>query len=352
MRQLRCWLNLAFRIGDVRRIKRLSALLWFAEDVPVRCIAQRVGVSHTTIYAWIAAFLVDSWASLHPRTSPGRPARLTKSQQQRLGELVRAGPEAAGYATGCWTTILIQDLILREFGVAYSHQYLSELLRNLGFSYQKARFVAAGQDDAAREQWLTQEWPRIVREAHQREALLLFSDEASFAQGGTLGYTWSPTGQQPLVRTSGRRTGYKVFGVMDYFRGQVWYHGSTERFTAASYQAFLEQVLQDTTAPLILIQDNARYHTAKAMQTFFAQHADRLTVYHLPVASPDYNPIEHLWRNVKREKTHNRYFPTFESLVTAVETALAQFQQQPQRVKQLMGTCLDKIAQTTLAALV
>jgi transposase len=89
---------------------------------------------------------------------------------------------------------------------------------------------------------------------------------------------------------------------MDYFRGQVWYHGSTERFTAARYQTFLEQVLQDTTAPLILIQDTARYHTTKAMQTFFAQHfaqhADCLTVYHLPVASPDYNPIEHLWRNM------------------------------------------------------
>ena len=53
-------------------------------------------------------------------------------------------------------------------------------------------------------------------------------------------------------------------------------------------------------------------------------------------------PVEHLWRNVKREKTHNRYFPTFESLTQAVERGLSYFQQHAAEVKQLMGTHLDQ----------
>jgi len=38
-----------------------------------------------------------------------------------------------------------------------------------------------------------------------------------------------------------------------------------------------------------------------------------LTVFQLPSYSPDYNPIEFLWKNVKRQSTHNQYFPEFES---------------------------------------
>ena len=45
------------------------------------------------------------------------PAKLTPSQRRELTALLGAGPAAAGYATGCWTTLLSQDLILRRFGV-------------------------------------------------------------------------------------------------------------------------------------------------------------------------------------------------------------------------------------------
>jgi transposase len=172
--------------------------------------------------------------------------------------------------------------------------------------------------------------------------LLLFGDEASFAQWGSLGYTWALRGQQPVVKTGGKRKGYKVFGLIDYFTGRLFARGHTGRFNAASYCAFLEVVLAQTTQPMLLIQDGARYHTAATTKAFFAKHAPRLWVEQLPSYSPDYNPIEHLWRNIKRHTTHNRYCPEFSNLTTAVETALRHFQQHPQEVKQLMGTYLDE----------
>ncbi len=190
----------------------------------------------------------------------------------------------------------------------------------------------------------TVEWPAILRAARRQGALLLFGDEASFAQWGSLGYTWALRGQQPLVRTCGRRTGDKVFGLLDYFSGRLFTHGHDGRFTAERYCAFLATVLAATDRPLVLVQDGARYHTAKDTQAFCAAHAARLTVHQLPAYSPDYNPIEHLWRNVKRRNTHNRYFPTFATLTEAVDTALAHFRDHPAEVKQLIGTYLDQMA--------
>jgi transposase len=350
VKQLLWQLRLAWRCGDKGRIRRLTALVGLAEERPVAELAERLGVCEETIYAWLRAFLVDRWASLRRRTSPGRPPKLTATQQQRLKEVITAGPEAAGYPTGCWNAALVQDLIEREFAVLYSVKYVAELLRNLGLTYQKARFVSDHLDEARRQRWVTQEWPAIVAEARRRKALLLFADEASFAQWGSLGYTWAPRGQQPLIKTCGKRKAYKVWGLIDYFSGRLFHHGSTARFNAAGYCAFLATVLAQTDRPIIIIQDGARYHTAQETQQFIAQQADRLTVHQLPSYSPDYNPIEHLWRNVKRDKTHNRYFPTFEALTMAVEEGLRHCQTQPATVKQLLGTYLDEKAACPQAA--
>ena len=49
---------------------------------------------------------------------------------------------------------MIQDYIQKTFGVFYSTHYISELLKNIGFSFQKAKFVSDHLDKGKREEWL------------------------------------------------------------------------------------------------------------------------------------------------------------------------------------------------------
>ena len=76
-------------------------------------------------------------------------------------------------------------LIWREFGVLYNRQYVCTLLHNLGFSFQKARFVSDHLDEVRRQKWLQETWPTILHTAKRRKGLILFEDEASFAQWGS-----------------------------------------------------------------------------------------------------------------------------------------------------------------------
>ena len=99
----------------------------------------------------------------------------------------------------------------------------------MGFSFQKARFVSDHLDAARRQHWLQQEWPTIVRTAKRRKGLILFEDEASFAQLPLLSYTWARRGEQPEVKTSGKRKGYKVFRAYQYFSGRLFYQGIHNR---------------------------------------------------------------------------------------------------------------------------
>ena len=349
VKQLRREWHAAVQRGQSRLIRHITALLEVGAGVPVAAVAERVGVSPSTVYRWLQAFLLRRGDSLRYGTAPGRPSKLTPTQKARLKDLVAAGPLAAGYPTGCWSGVLLQDLIYRAFGRLYNAHYVCALLRNLGFSLQKARFVSDHLDEERRRTWLAEEWPAIVRLARQRGALLLFGDEASFAQWGSLSYTWAPRGQQPLVLTCGKRKAYKVFGLIDYFTGRLFCHGQTERFTAARYCAFLATVLAQTDQPLMLIQDGAKYHTAAATKEFLAAHVERLSVYQLPSYAPDYNPIEHLWKNMKKRTTHNRYFPEFSLVCDSVEEGLAYFQAHPADVKRLMGTYLDHMAGLDMA---
>ena len=235
---------------------------------------------------------------------------------------------------------MIQELIHQKFGVFYSVKYISQLLKNLGFSYQKARFAVGGknpENQCRREEWLNQKWPEILKQAKQKDAYLLFGDEVSFPQWGSLTYTWAPKGKQPTVQTSGCRKGYKVFGLIDYFTGKFFYKTLEGRFNSESYKSFLWDILLKTQKNIILVQDGAKYHTSKAMKAFFEQFEYRLSVYQLPSYSPDFNPIEKLWKNIKTDDIHLHYFPTFDSLKQKVEDALLRHSKREKAICNLFG---------------
>jgi transposase len=339
----------ASHAGDHAAVRRCLALVQYAATRCVATVAATAAVHVDSVYAWLQILLREGVAGLRSAAKAGRPAKLTGEQKARLRELLLAGPEAAGYATGAWHSPLVAALIERAFGVRYAVGYLPALLPSLGFSYQKAPFVSEHLNAAARQQWLTATWPQIVATAQAQGALLLFGDEASFAQWGSLGYSWAPRGQQPTVLTTGRRKGYKVWGLVEWRSGRLFWHGQEDRLTGAGYCAFLEQVLTQTDRPIVLVQDGARYHTSREVQAWLAAQTGRLQVYQLPSYSPDYNPIEHLWREVKAG-THNAYFPTFDALTARVEERLAALNSDPARVRRLLGTPLDVYAERFPAA--
>ena len=123
-KQLTGRLTQAYRAGDLRLVRRLTALLALGRGETVASSAETLGVSRASVYAWLKTLLVEGVAGLRVQWRGGRPSKLTRTQKRRLVELVKAGPQAAGYPTGCWNAWLIQEVIYREFGVAYTVHYL------------------------------------------------------------------------------------------------------------------------------------------------------------------------------------------------------------------------------------
>jgi transposase len=101
-------------------------------------------------------------------------------------------------------------------------------------------------------------------------------------------------------------------------------------------------IMRPTRKHAFLIHDGARYHTSQATKQFFETPRKRITAHPLPSYSPDYNPIEYLWKKTKQRGTHNEYFKEFESFIRSVEVALAYFSTRLDEVLCLFGRYQDE----------
>ena len=175
----------AQHLGHVRQVQYLLAILAVIDGQSVEQVALVLRVHAKTIATWVQVFCCYGLQGA-PRHKPtGRPPKLTPTQKAALATLIEEGPVKAGFSGACWRSPMVQQMIFERFGVYYNVFYIAQLLKNLGFSYQKAAFVSDHLDEQKRQEWRTTTWPQLVRRAKERQALLLFGDEASFPQWGT-----------------------------------------------------------------------------------------------------------------------------------------------------------------------
>jgi hypothetical protein len=87
-----------------------------------------------------------------------------------------------------------------------------------------------------------------------------------------------------------------------------------------------------------LVIDNAPWHRGAPIDAVLAQHP-HLGLYRLPSYCPQLQPIEWLWRPVRRATTHNTLYPDVHALHAAVRRKVRSLQRCPQAVLQSLGDC-------------
>jgi transposase len=80
-------------------------------------------------------------------------------------------------------------------------------------------------------------------------------------------------------------------------------------------QIFLEEFAKTLDEEVILVMDNASWHTRLMIP-------DNIHILYLPPYSPELNPIERLWGYIKDQVLKNRIFDTLTELEQAVCTFL------------------------------
>ncbi len=135
-------------------------------------------------------------------------------------------------------------------------------------------------------------------------------DESTPREFPPLRAAWSRHGQQAAVVISGHNARRVIVGALNVTTGallRVVRERSRGEDIAAGLAAF---VRAETERPRLLIWDNAPPHQAKRAQQAAVEQGIELSK--PPYRSPKLNPLEDLWRSLKRVVAANRAYATVE----------------------------------------
>jgi hypothetical protein len=167
---------------------------------------------------------------------------------------------------------------------------------------------------------------------------LWFLDQSGFAPTLPTGYGWGRLGTRlvvPYEAPQGRRVNaVGALAPYDPAGPRLVYETRRKgegRYDAAAHLAFVRRVAGTAlptgarrARPCVVVLDNYSVHHSQAVKDAFPDlTAADVHFCYLPPYSPELNPIEPVWRQVKYQDIPERSHPTDTALQAAVEAALA-----------------------------
>jgi transposase len=273
-----------------------------AESFTVETVAKHFGVTTRAVYQWIAIYAEFGLKGLLAKEGAGRPPKLNATQMQWIATTVRDNtPNQLRFEFGLWTLRLIKELIERQFDMTLSKPTLIKVMAKLGFTPQRPLRRAYEQDAVLVQRWLSEELPGLRERAKRLGASIMYADEASMRTDHHAGTTWAPKGNTPIVKTSGKRgKSVKMISAISS-TGQLEFMIVDERTTGEVFKTFLKQLMIGAKAPIILVVDGSSVHKAEVVAEYVKSTNGMLELYFLPPYSPQLNPDEQVWKNVKAD---------------------------------------------------
>jgi transposase len=180
----------------------------------------------------------------------------------------------------------------------------------------------------------------------------LSQDEARFPMVPTLVATLGVKGHRPLVGTRDCKDLLYVFAVVNLVSAAV--HANilespkdAKKRTGRSKTRRMQQGFADHLRHVgrvyprekhprvVLLIDNAPWHRGKLIDEALRENP-HLEFKRLPSYSPQLNPIERLWKKLRRRATHNRLFDTLADLKSSLRASLSYFQTLRHKVKSII----------------
>jgi transposase len=272
-----------------------------AEGYSTEEVADFLGVDPSTVRRWLAAD--RRGPAVGP--GPGRPAKLTSTQQKIALRWLSESPTEYGFVTDLWSAPRLALLIEEVFGVRFNPDYLGVWLRQRRYTPQKPQRVPRERDDDKVARWLARDWPRIKQKARRRGAALFFLDESGLLMAPLLRRSWAPCGRPPESRhKAGHREKVSV-------AAGLWLSPSRDRmhlsyqtlvkgyFANVEVAGFLGGVLDALRGAMVVIWDGGTMHKGEPIRELVKGSEGRLMIEPLPAHAPALMPVEFVWRWLK-----------------------------------------------------
>jgi len=139
-------------------------------------------------------------------------------------------------------------------------------------------------------------------------------------------------GQTLVVKNTGSRFSVNMISAVSA-KGALRFAVYEGNATAATFIDFCKRLLHDAAGPVYLIADGHPAHRATATKEFAASTEGRLRLIYLPGYSPELNPDEWVWKNVKQDRIGKTGVTSKQDLKSKAIGALRRLQKRPGLVR-------------------
>jgi transposase len=155
----------------------------------------------------------------------------------------------------------------------------------------------------------------------------MFQDEARFGRISDTRRCWCPKPIRPLCYAMVTQEYTYAYAAVSIADGQLD-SLILPHVNAENMQIFLEEVAsRHPKDRIVMALDGAGWHQSKALAL-----PSNLRLLQLPPYSPELNPVEHLWDELREKSFHNRVFRSLDTLEDHLEIALREMELDTQRV--------------------
>src|SRR3954451_11865389 len=284
---------------------RLRAVEQVDAGVPAAQVGRGLaapGLHRRTIYTWLTKDRAEGRPALRANPVPGRRRKLTDAQ---LGEVIdKTDPRDHGFAVALWTREIVRQLIKARFGVELTVASVGRTLHDLGFSAQRPLYRAEQADPAAVAACKQVEYPTIAAASKAAGGTVLFVDEAGGAVGRPRRHHLG-AGRAGPDGDRYRRPVRTEHDLGDQREGRAALRGVHRQVHRRRVHR-----LPPPPAPRRRarrrragVRHGRRPSSASrpAVDTFVGSTDGALRLYRLPAYSPQLNPAEWVWNNVKAD---------------------------------------------------
>jgi transposase len=316
--------------------KRAVARVQTGESPEV--VVRAMGFSRACIYNWLAMYRAGGWDGLDARKRGGRPRKLNGRIIRWVYQVVvGSDPRQYKFPFALWTRKAIATLIYRRYDIRLSANSVGRLLAQLGITPQKPLWRAYQQDPERVRQWVEEEYPSIAKEAKRLRAEIWFADESGLRSDYHAGTTWGLKGQTPMVRSTGARHRLNMLSVVNR-RGRIRFMIQKGGVNAEVVCRFLDRLMVGSSRPVFLIWDGHPTHKSTEVAEKVRSYKGKLRVYLLPGYSPELNPGEGVWREVKSHRLGRAGVFTFADMKSKALGALRHLTHRPDKIRKLFRT--------------
>lgn len=139
---------------------------------------------------------------------------------------------------------------------------------------------------------------------------LMFQDEAGFGRINKPKYCWCPKGIRPNVPCHHIREYRYAYGAVEPYTGDSYFLVLPYSNTVCMnvFLRGLSETYPDDV--ILLVCDGAAWHKAKSLVI-----PENIELFHLPPATPEMNPIEQIWKEIRKLGFRNEIFSSLEKVI-------------------------------------